>query len=283
MRSSLVAVGIVLSVLAVAPPSTGQEVTDWRQRVIAQGDLNIEIFSKGEGPPVLMHPGAFRPAEDLQALGDRIAEAGYRAVAINARGMGRSVGPTEGVTTGAFSSDLWMVADALGLSEVHLLGHAFGNRVVRRASAEQSGRVLSITLLSAGGEIGPSSRFAELAGRYLNPELQRQQRLAALREAFFAPGHESDDWADILEPKAFRWGVDVQEGMAAWYQGGTAPMLIIHGLQDLVAPPQNAWNLAIMRPNARLIAIPNCGHAMLPEQPVAIANAVIAFLLELDE
>ena len=48
--------------------------------------------------------------------------------------------------------------------------------------------------------------------------------------------------------------------------------------KDKIAPPQNAWNFVTHRPNARLVAFPNMGHAMLPEQPKAIVNAVINFL-----
>jgi len=57
-----------------------------------------------------------------------------------------------------------------------------------------------------------------------------------------------------------------------------APTLVIQGLNDKIAPPQNAFNFVTRRPNARLAAFPNMGHAMLPEQPGPLADVVINFL-----
>jgi len=48
-------------------------------------------------------------------------------------------------------------------------------------------------------------------------------------------------------------------------RGGTAPMLVLTGLDDRVAVPQNALNIATTRPNTRLVGIPNCGHNMIFE------------------
>jgi pimeloyl-ACP methyl ester carboxylesterase len=62
------------------------------------------------------------------------------------------------------------------------------------------------------------------------------------------------------------------------YDGGTAPALVVQGIDDKIAPVQNAFNFVTRRPNARLVAIPDMGHAMLPEHPGWIADAVINFL-----
>ena len=61
-------------------------------------------------------------------------------------------------------------------------------------------------------------------------------------------------------------------------KGGTAPALVIQGLEDKIAPPQNAFDFATSRPNAWLVAFPDMGHAMLPEHPTQIADTVISFL-----
>lgn len=229
----------------------------------------------------MMHPGGNRPARDLTDLGNRVSAAGYKVVLINARGAGASRGPTEGLTTADLSADVWMVADKLNFREVHLLGHAFGNRVMRTASTAQPDRVTTIMLLAAGGEIVPSASYREARARVANSDLPRSERLSALRDAFFAPGQDPAPWSDILDRTSPRLIVDPQAGMRDWYNGGTAPMLVVQGLQDITAPPENAWNLVNSRPNARLVAIPDCGHAMLPEQPIAIGNAVVGFLQEL--
>lgn len=282
MRPMLVLVTTALYLSATPSIIVGQEsASGWQRQIVTDGPVSLEIFVKGTGVPILMHPGGNRPARDLTDLGNRVSAAGYRVVLINARGAGASTGPTEGLTTADLSADVWMVADKLKFGEVHLLGHAFGNRVMRTASTSQPERAITITLLAAGGEIVPGAGFQAARARVANSDLPRSDRLNAIRQAFFAPGQDPAPWADILDRTSPRLNVDPQAGMSEWYTGGTAPMLIVQGLEDVTAPPENAWNLVNSRPNARLVAIPNCGHAMIPEQPLAIANAVISFLQEL--
>ncbi len=56
-------------------------------------------------------------------------------------------------------------------------------------------------------------------------------------------------------------------------------MLIVQGLDDALAVPENGRILkAEMGDRAELVELANCGHAMLPEQPAAIAEAVLRFL-----
>ena len=66
-----------------------------------------------------------------------------------------------------------------------------------------------------------------------------------------------------------------------WWQGGTAPMLVVQGLEDKAAVPQNAFNVATKRPKTWLAGIPNCGHNMVFEQPDEIAEHIVAFLKRL--
>ena len=66
-----------------------------------------------------------------------------------------------------------------------------------------------------------------------------------------------------------------------WWQGGTAPMLVVQGLEDKVAVPQNAFNVATKRPKTWLVGIPNCGHNMVFEQPDEVGEHIVAFLKRL--
>ena len=61
--------------------------------------------------------------------------------------------------------------------------------------------------------------------------------------------------------------------------GGTAPMLILTGLQDIVAVPESALLLAKARPKTWLVALPNCGHNMLNERGNDINRLMVEFML----
>jgi pimeloyl-ACP methyl ester carboxylesterase len=66
-----------------------------------------------------------------------------------------------------------------------------------------------------------------------------------------------------------------------WWEGGTAPLLAVQGLDDRRAPPGNGRALRDqMDARVRLVEIPQVGHLALLEQPQAVADAVMAFLRE---
>ncbi|MEG6508628.1 alpha/beta hydrolase [Methyloligella sp. 2.7D] len=252
----------------------------WSRKMIDKGDVHLEIFERGKGQTVLMHPSLGRPAQDFESLGNSVAEAGYHVVLINPRGIGGSTGPMENVKLQDLGNDVWMVADQLGEDKVFMLGQNFGNRVSRTVSSLQPDRVIGLMLLAAGGEIQPSkATWAEFRKMY-DPNLSPAEHREAVMRSMFAPGNSPDAFLDGWHTKTAELQTKAAErtNFKPLFNGGTAPALVVQGLQDKIAPPQNAFDFVSNRPDARLVAFPNMGHAMLPEQPEHIAHAVINFL-----
>jgi pimeloyl-ACP methyl ester carboxylesterase len=66
-----------------------------------------------------------------------------------------------------------------------------------------------------------------------------------------------------------------------WWTAGTAPMLVVQGLDDDAAPPGNGYALReSLGERVRLVDVPRAGHFMLLEQPAAVTQAVLEFLTE---
>ncbi len=64
-----------------------------------------------------------------------------------------------------------------------------------------------------------------------------------------------------------------------WWSAGTAPLLVIQGLDDEAAPPGNGHALREqLGERVRLVDLPRAGHFLLLEQPEAVARAVSEFL-----
>jgi pimeloyl-ACP methyl ester carboxylesterase len=64
-----------------------------------------------------------------------------------------------------------------------------------------------------------------------------------------------------------------------WWSGGTAPLLVIQGLDDAPAPPGNGHALREqLGERVRVVDLPHAGHFMVLEQPEAVAGAVLEFL-----
>jgi hypothetical protein len=66
--------------MADPEPIVLQSPKGWARSVVSKRDVRLEVFQKGQGVTVLMHPSLGRPAQDIEDLGNRVTRAGYRAV-----------------------------------------------------------------------------------------------------------------------------------------------------------------------------------------------------------
>lgn len=255
-----------------------------RRSLIPTGDGDIEVFEFGEnGDLVICASGNGRPASQYDAFAERLCVTGFRVVTFNYRGIGGSTGRIQDLTLHDFGRDVWAIADYFDLEKVHLFGKAFGNRVMRSASSDFPDRVSTITLAAAGGEVQPDKETRVKFQRYFDPSLSRDEWVQLHSEINYAPAnsHLAAAAADLgtfpllAESQA---AAVVATPLNEWLRGGTAPMLVIVGLDDLVAPPENGLRLASSRPNTSLIGLPNCGHSMLDEQPDTILRLLTRFL-----
>jgi pimeloyl-ACP methyl ester carboxylesterase len=57
------------------------------------------------------------------------------------------------------------------------------------------------------------------------------------------------------------------------------PSLVLLGARDLMAPGRNAKSLIETLPKVRATTLPECGHALMSEQPDAVLDALRAFLV----
>lgn len=277
------ACGIVLAMMiSTIALSSEQDVT--RTDIIKDGAIEIEIFLHGNGPETLiMASGNGRPATDLNDLAKRIASNGYRVVTYNYRSISKSKGPLSGITLHDLAQDVWRIADALKVGKVHLAGKTYGNRVIRTASADKPKRVLSVILIGCGGEILPSPEVQKKYKRYTDPGISEEEWLRLQGELNFAPGNEhlaklSAEHGKYPELANAQIKASDRTPKNEWIGAGTAPMLVLTGLQDIVAVPENGLKIAKERPNSWLVGIPKCGHNMVFEQPDAIKNLVVAFI-----
>ncbi|MDQ1008446.1 pimeloyl-ACP methyl ester carboxylesterase [Streptomyces sp. V4I23] len=109
---------------------------------------------------VLMLPGYTGSKEDFIALLEPLADAGYRAVAVDGRGQYETDGPRDqkAYAQGELARDVLAQAAAAGGS-VHLVGHSLGGQIARAAVLLDASPFLTFTLMSSGpAEISPAQR-----------------------------------------------------------------------------------------------------------------------------
>lgn len=246
--------------------------------------VSLEVLVRGQGPLVVLIASLGRGAEDFDDLSMRLAQAGFRAAAINPRGIGQSSGPPAR-TLGDYAADVAHTVQALspGAPAV-LVGHAFGNRVSRATAAFAPEVVAGLILLACGGQAPIPPEAAKALGDVFDEALSPEAHIQAVATAFFAPGNDPEVWRGGWFPavaQAQQIAIRATP-VTAWTGAGEVDIFIVQAVDDVIAPPANAEALQTAYPERVTVTmLPNAGHAMLPEQPDRIAELVLEGLSKL--
>jgi pimeloyl-ACP methyl ester carboxylesterase len=101
----------------------------------------------------------------------------------------------------------------------------------------------------------------------------------------FAPGNDARGWLQGWYPQwraAYR-EASRQPPRESWFDRCNAPLLDLQGAQDPWRPPATRGELAdALGAKATVREIADAGHALVPEQPQAIARAIADWVRRLD-
>ncbi|HYC46747.1 MAG TPA: alpha/beta hydrolase [Burkholderiales bacterium] len=253
------------------------------RRIIDAGPARIEYFAQGGGPLVILLPSLGRGAADFDAVRPRLAGS-CRVVTPEPRGIGASTGPLSAITLHDFARDVAAVIEHESGGPALIGGHAFGNFVARTTATDRPDLVRGVALLGATHVWPVPADVRESIMTSSDLSLPREARLAALRHAFFAPASDASVWLTGWHPetkKAQRVATDATP-QAEWWQAGNVPILDVQPENDVMIPSE-----AISRyrddlgERVSIVRIPNAGHALLPEQPEAVAQALLDFVRKL--
>lgn len=252
---------------------------------------SLEVLVAGSGLLVILVPSLGRGAGDFDDLAGHLIDAGYRVARPQPRGIGGSSAPLADLSMATLASDVAAVIVATGedgspgRGPATVVGHAFGNRVVRMVATQHPELVAGVVLLAAGGLVPPGPEAAAALRDVFTTAPGSAEHLAAVRTAFFAPGNDPSVWDGGWYPEvATAQGAATRATDAAtWWSAGDAPVLVVQPADDVVAVPANAERLAAeLVDRVTVVTIADAGHALLPEQPDAVADAVIAWLADQD-
>ncbi|HMH17488.1 MAG TPA: alpha/beta hydrolase [Burkholderiales bacterium] len=259
-----------------------------RRDMVEREDVRIEVIAEGEGPLVVILPSRGRDSEDYDEVAAGIAEAGYRVLRPQPRGTCRSSGPMAGVTLHDFARDVAAVIAHAGGGPAVIAGHAFGNWVARMTAADHPELVRGVAILAAASKTYPgfagAKDLSDAVKKAGDPSLADAERLEYLRAAFFAPGHNAGVWLK-------GWYPEVNESQFAagratrqeeWWGAGKAPLLDLQAALDPFKPRESANELRDeLGERVTIVVVPDASHALIPEQPAAVAAAIVAWMRKL--
>ena len=197
------------------------------------------------------------------------------------RGIGRSAPLSPGATLHDMAADVAAAMQALGIAPAMAVAHAAGNWVARMLAHDAPDLVRGVAMLAAVTGVSTPPDITHAISSSFDPTLPETERLRYLNPPISRQGHDARVWlagwhAEVARVQRAAPCRDEGHGMAA--RGGT-PSAALHGSRagrDRAAALRGGGALAL-GPQRERIVIPQAGHALLPEQPEAVAQALIAF------
>jgi pimeloyl-ACP methyl ester carboxylesterase len=141
--------------------------------------------------------------------------------------------------------------------------------------------VSSLVLLASPGPIQAKPEPATALRRIFIPELSDHEHLEAIALALFAEGNDPVAWVDGWYPLvAFAQAeAERQVPIEDIWNKLRVEALVLQPLDDAIVPADNAeLMLEQLGDLVSVVMIPGAGHALLPEQPEAVATAILSWL-----
>ena len=277
-----IALVIFAALICDVPEAAVAQSERIRHEIVRAGPATLQVTIRGKGEPIVFIPSRGRGVQDFDALSNRLSQAGYQVIMPEPRGIGGSSGPLKDITYHDLASDVAATIESLVGRPATVVGHDFGNRIARTLASDYPRLVKQLILLSAGGMVPRSPEMEKLTTRFWESALSQEDRLTAIRQIFFAAGNDvprtwEEGW--YIEVASAQRASDARTSLKEWWAGGSAPILVVQGTEDVVALPENAKRLAAQFPErVTLVEIPHAGHALLPEQPEQVEKAILAYL-----
>ncbi|MFF7795985.1 alpha/beta fold hydrolase [Streptomyces olivaceus] len=268
-------------------------------------DDGTAIFYKDWGPrdgqPVVFHHGWPLSSDDWDAQMLFFLSHGYRVVAHDRRGHGRSGQPSGGHDMDTYAADVAALTDALDLRDAVHIGHSTGGgEVARYVARAKAGRVAKAVLVGAvppvmvKSESNPDGTPIEVFDEF-------RAALAANRAQFYidvpsGPFYGFNrEGAKVSQGLIDKWWLQGMTGAAnAHYdcikafsetdftedlQRITVPVLVAHGTDDQVVPYTDSAprSVELLR-NGTLKSYEGLPHGMLSTHPELLNPDLLAFV-----
>lgn len=272
--------------LITACAQTGSIQQPAQVSYVQNGAARLRVFVEGSGHAIVLLPGRGRGPRDFDDLAKHLVLAGFRVVRPEPRGFGESVGPIEGLTLRDNAGDVVMAIEMVGAAPAIVVGHAYGNRVARMIASEQPQIVRGVELIAARGKYPPKPEVLATLRQVQERSLPFEKRAEAARTVLYGPKsmisvaemHLDEVSAMTIPAQSLSPTVPVE----ALWSGGNAPMPVLHGLHDVIAPPENGRSLQRDYPErVTLVELEDLGHSMARECPDLVVAAIVSWTKKL--
>ena len=249
----------------------GEVAVAWsRQRTVRVGETDIRYREAGRGPTLVLVHGLGLYADFWWRNGPPLAEAGFRVLAPDLPGVGRTPGPVGlGVPQQMAAVAAW--ADALKLGPAAYVGHSVSCQTVLELAAHRPEAVTALVLAAPTGDPRPGRRARQAWGFANDVYREPLSLFPWVLHPYLLAGVVR--WARTW------WAAGRHDALDA-ARRAHAPGLVVLGRRDPVVPRDFADRLAAALPRGRVVVIPRGAHAVVFDAWEDFNREVIGFLRE---
>lgn len=265
---------------------------------ISVGDLSIHYYEGGpsSAQTILMVHG-FAANKDNWLRFARYLSQDYRVIALDLPGFGASSRPAGSYDAGTQAERLASIIDALGITQLHLIGNSMGGHISALYAARYPHRTHSLALLDNAGITSPqpSELMQRLQRGEPNPLVVKSpedfQHL--LDFIFVQPPYLSESLKGYFAEQAISNSAHYDQVFAHLIERYIplepelpkiqAPTLVVWGAEDRAL---HVSSVEIMQPllrKPRIVILADTGHAPMIERPELTAQHYRAFLQALQD
>jgi len=245
----------------------------------------------GEGKPLLILHGFLGSGDNWKTFAKKWAEKGRSVHLLDARNHGKSFHNDE-FSYEIMSQDVIDYADDQGIEKFDLLGHSMGGKTAQFVAQQFPERVDRLIVVDIASKAYPPHHTEILEALSEVDEQQFQSRKEAeeflmplfpeigLRQFLLKNLERTDEGVlsvkcnlSLFRSHPERIGKALPEAPKIH-----TPALFIRGLESSYIEDVDLTSLQRQYPNFELVSIPNAGHWLHAEQPIAFGEAVAKFL-----
>jgi len=268
--------------------------------VTARDGTRIHVTDWGHGAPVVFSHGWPLSGDAWEDQMLFLANHGYRVIAHDRRGHGRSSQPWHGNDMDTYADDLATVLDTLDLSGATLVGHSTGGgEVARYIGRHGTGRVAKAVLVGAVTPqmvVSPNNPdgvpLDVFDGIRAGVQADRAQFFLDLTMPFFGFNRDGAKVSEGMRQSFLRQGLQcsIKSAYACIKQFSetdfsedlkkmTIPTLVVHGGDDQIVPIATTARRAVeLLPQGRLSVYEGAGHGLPLTHKDKLNAELLAFL-----
>jgi proline iminopeptidase len=276
---------------------------------VAGHSVVADSFGAGEEVLLCLNGGPGLPCDYLRDSHSWLADKGYRVVAYDQLGTGRSDRPGDRSlwTVPRYAEEVETVRRALGIDGFHLLGQSWGSFLAIEYALAYPGHIKTLILDDGAGDIphlvtelnrlraalGPET-VAMMARHEAEDTLDHPEYHAAITILNFRHVCRLQDWPAPLKRSLSDWNMEVYGTMQGpnefTFTGNyrdwrrlddmrriDVPALVVCGLHDELTPACS-MRMHHALPNSTIKVFPNSAHMPFYEEPEDYAATLLGFL-----